>query len=176
MPNQRSDAEPLRERKGEHPYGDAGQVVLLILFLIVWMPDSFFLHESTFLSNYIPTYIRILVLVLTIATALILFKSGPVVISHQQRPTAVVTNGAFRYVRHPLYLAGILGYLGSAISTFSLASLALVLGIFIFYDYIAGYEEGLLEAKFGNKYRTHKDRTGKWVPRISTERLSKPWT
>jgi protein-S-isoprenylcysteine O-methyltransferase Ste14 len=84
-----------------------------------------------------------------------------------------VTNGAFRYVRHPLYLAGILSYLGLAISTFSLASLALVLGIFIFYDYIAGYEERLLEAKFGNKYRTYKHGTGKWVPRISTERLSK---
>jgi len=173
MPDQRSSAQPLRERRGEHPYGDTGQAVLLILFLMVWVGDSFFLHESTFLSDYVPLYIRIFVLVLTIATALTLFKSGHVVISHQQRPTAVVTGGAFRYVRHPLYLGGIITYLGLAISTFSLVSLALVLGIFVFYNYIAGYDERLLEAKFRDNYRTYKHRTGKWVPRISTKHMSK---
>jgi len=69
-----------------------------------------------------------------------------------------------RYVRHPLYLACILFYLAPAISTISLISLVLVAGIFIFYNFMAGYEERLLEALFGEEYSTYKKRTGKWAP------------
>jgi protein-S-isoprenylcysteine O-methyltransferase Ste14 len=170
MSDQGSNAHLIKDRHGEHPYGDAGQVALLGVFLVVWVTDSFFLHESTFLSTYVPAYIGRSILVLAVGSALLLFVSSRVVLLGTglvlQWPTAVVTTGAFRYVRHPMYLAAILGYLGSAISTFSLASLGLVLGIFIFYDYIAGYEEKLLEVKFGEKYKMYEQRTGKWLPRI----------
>jgi protein-S-isoprenylcysteine O-methyltransferase Ste14 len=64
-----------------------------------------------------------------------------------------------------LYLAAILFYLGLAISTASLFSLALLLIIFLFYNYIASYEERLMEIKFGEDYMTYKKTTGKWIPR-----------
>ncbi len=32
----------------DHPWGDAGQIVLLILFFAVWIGDSFFLRYTTF--------------------------------------------------------------------------------------------------------------------------------
>jgi protein-S-isoprenylcysteine O-methyltransferase Ste14 len=156
----------LKEKKGEHPSGDSGQVILLGLFLVVWVADSFFLHESTFLSNFLPIYIRLLFFGLIFAAALFLFKSGHVVVSQEQRPTHVVADGAFRYVRHPLYFASILTYLALWISTLSLASLCVVLGVFIFYNYIASYEERLLETKFGDKYKMYERQTGKWLPRI----------
>jgi len=79
-----------------------------------------------------------------------------------------MATGAFRYVRHPLYLASILFYLGLSISTGSLISLALLAVMCIFYNYIAGYEEKLLEKKFGEGYIRYKKRTGKWVPKIGT--------
>ncbi len=66
----------------------------------------------------------------------------------------------------PVNRASILTYFGLAISTASLASLALLAGIFIFYNYIAGYEERTLEEKFGNDYRTYMEKTGKWIPHI----------
>jgi protein-S-isoprenylcysteine O-methyltransferase Ste14 len=69
-------------------------------------------------------------------------------------------------VRHPLYLASIVTYAGLTVSTLSLFSLAILLGIFIFHDYIASYEEKLLEARLGEEYRAYKKRTGKWLPRI----------
>ena len=40
------------------------------------------------------------------------------------------------------------------------------LGILVFHNYIASYEEKLLDAKFGQEYRKYKMRTGKWVPKI----------
>jgi len=156
----------MKEKKGEHPLGDAGQLILAIVFLVVWVGDSFLLHKSTFLSNYVPVYIRLVMLGLTFITAIYLFTSGHVVVSHEQRPNSVVVTGAFRYVRHPLYLASILIYIGLTVSTVSLFSLLLFVGIFLFHNYIASYEEKLLDARFGEEYRKYKRRTGKWMPRI----------
>jgi protein-S-isoprenylcysteine O-methyltransferase Ste14 len=65
-----------------------------------------------------------------------------------------------------LYSAAILFYLGLAVSTASLFSLALLVVIFLSYNYIATYEERLMEIKFGEDYVSYKKRTGKWVPMI----------
>ena len=156
----------MKEKKGEHPYGDAGQLILLGLYLAVWAGDSFFLHKSTFVSDYVPLSIRLVVLGLAFVTAVCLFISGHVVVAHEERPTSVVSTGAFRYVRHPLYLGAILFYLGLTISTVPLFTLALLAVIFLFYNYIASYEERLLETRFGESYVSYKKGTGKWVPRL----------
>jgi len=42
----------------------------------------------------------------------------------------------------------------------------LLVGIFVFYNYIAGYEEKLLEMRFGDQFRDYRRRTGKWFPRV----------
>jgi len=154
----------MKERKGEHPYGDIGQLLLLVVFAVVWMTDSSFLNATTFLSSYVPDYIRHIVLVVLVIMAVSLFLSSRVVI-RGERPSEVVSDRAFRYVRHPMYLAAILGYFAAAFSSLSLASLTLLVPIFIFYNYIATYEERLLEAKFGEKYKEYERKTGKWVPR-----------
>jgi len=156
----------MKEKDGEHPFSDAGQLISFALFLVVWVADSFFLRISTFLSNYVPLYIRLAILGLTLVAAIYLFRAGHVVVSHEQRPESVVSTGAFRYVRHPLYLASILGYLGLSVATASLLSLGLLVGIFIFHNYIASYEEALLVDRFGDDYKRYKEVTGKWVPRI----------
>ena len=154
----------MEENNGEHPYGDLGQLIFLGLFLIVWAADSFFLHVSTFLAALIPLVLRLLVLVCALGAAFYLGNSGHVVVSHGERPTEVVSTGAFRYVRHPLYLACILFYLGLAVSTASLLSLALWIIACIFYNFLANYEEKLLDLKYGEEYRQYRQKTGKWLP------------
>lgn len=156
----------MKERRGEHPFGDAGQLILLGLFLVVWVGDSFFLHWSTFLSDWVPQPIRMALLGLALLITLNLVRTGRVVISGKERPNYVVDTGAFHYVRHPLYLACLLAYVGTTISSLSLYSFALWIPIFVFYNYIASYEEKLMEARFGEAYRDYKGRTGKWLPRV----------
>lgn len=153
-------------KNGEHPFGDAGQLILLGLFLVIWVGDSFFLRRSTFLSDSVPLYIRLIILGLSLIAALFLVKSGHVVISHKQCPSGLVSSGAFRYVRHPLYLGSVLSYLGMTVATVSLFSLVLFVVICLFYNHIADYEEKLLEERFGEEYRNYKKRTGKWFPKI----------
>jgi len=47
-------------RHGEHPYGDLGQLVILIGFLAIWILDSFVFRFSTFLSPHVPFYLRLI--------------------------------------------------------------------------------------------------------------------
>jgi protein-S-isoprenylcysteine O-methyltransferase Ste14 len=157
----------MKTKEGEHPFGDTGQLIALGAFFVVWIADSFVFRWSTFLSKYVPLHIRLVVLALALVMAISLVKSAHAVVSREERPDHVVTTGAFRYVRHPLYLGSILTYLGLAISTASLLSLLLLAAIFVFHDYIASYEEKLLITKFGSVYEEYRKRTGKWVPRIA---------
>jgi len=48
----------------------------------------------------------------------------------------------------------------------SIGSLLLLVGIFVFHNDIASYEEKCLEARFDEKYGTYKEKAGKWIPRI----------
>jgi len=159
----------MKQKNGEHPFGDSGQLILLVLFLLIWVVDSFLLKISAVLSDDISLYIRLIIFVLILVTAVYHIRSGHAVVNHGQRPSGVVSTGAFRYVRHPLYLGSILFYLGLAVSTASLFSLMLVVVIFLFYNYIASYEEKIMEEQFDEEYRGYKKRTGKWVPMIDGE-------
>lgn len=135
--------------------------------MIVWAADSFALRLSTGMSDSVPLSVRLVFLTLLFLAAMYLAGSGHKVVSRQKRPVILVTSGAFRYVRHPLYLGSILFYLGLTVSTGSLFSLGLLGGIFLFYDYIADYEEKRLSERFGEEYVHYMKHTGKWVPRLS---------
>jgi protein-S-isoprenylcysteine O-methyltransferase Ste14 len=154
----------MKARDGEHPRGDAGQLVLLGLFLVVWTGDSFVWHRTTFLAGIVPLPIRLAALALALVTATLLVRSGHTVVDSGHRRAGVVSSGPFRYVRHPLYLGSILFYVGLASSTGSLVALTLTGIIFAFYDHIARYEEQWLEARYGEAYRSYRNRTGRWWP------------
>ena len=155
----------MKERNGEHPFGDAGQLILAAVFLVVWATDTFVLHWSTFLRQWDPYSVRMIVTVVLAVLAVALFFSSRTVIQ-KERPDHVVDTGPFRRVRHPLYLAALLGYAATAISSLSLISFVLLIPVFVFYNYIASYEEKLLEARFGESYRDYERRTGKWLPGV----------
>lgn len=156
----------MQAKKGEHPLGDAGQLILFGVFLITWILDSFVLRRSTFLASSIPLVMRLMLLATALVVAFYLFKSGHVAVIGEQRPSRIISTGAFGYVRHPLYLGSILVYLGLAVSTASLFCLALLVVIVLFYNTIAAYEEKMMEAKFGQAYTAYRLDTGRWLPRF----------
>lgn len=160
----------MKAKEGEHPRGDAGQLVLFVLFMAVWIVDSFFLRLSAGLSGRVPLAARLVPAALIIALSLYLVRAGHAAVGHGARPPGVIATGAFRLVRHPLYLGSALFLLGLAVSTLSLPSLLVWLAIALFYDFIAGYEERLLEARYGEEYRSYRSVTGKWIPRRAGRR------
>jgi protein-S-isoprenylcysteine O-methyltransferase Ste14 len=155
----------MKEKNGEHPWGDTGQIIALFIFLAVWIADSFLFNLSFNLSNRIPLIIRLSVAILLFTPVYYLVRSGHQAVDRNRMGNFVVTSGAFRTIRHPLYLGSLLTYLALFASTLSLFSLIVWIGIFLFYNYIASYEEKLLEIKYGRQYLDYKGKTGKWIPR-----------
>jgi protein-S-isoprenylcysteine O-methyltransferase Ste14 len=151
---------------GEHPYGDSGQIIALVIFFVIWILDSFVFRFSSFLVNDLPLYIRLIVEAFFFVVAGFLARSGLVVVSKEVRdPPRVINTGVFSYLRHPIYLAAILLYLGFFFTTVSLISLAFLGVIIVFYDYIATFEEKQLEQKSGREYVNYKEKTPEWLPR-----------
>ena len=157
---------------GEHPYGDSGQFIFLVIFLVIWILDSFIFRFSTILANYIPLYIRLILLGLLFVPGVYLAISGlRVVFTEVRDPPQVIKTGVFSYVRHPIYLASLLFYIGVFLTTMSLISLVIGVGIFIFYNYIATFEEDQLEQIFGQDYKDYKKKVPKWLPRLKSSKL-----
>ncbi len=154
----------MKERNGEHPFGDEGQIIAVIVFLAAWVSDSFFIHVPTVFTNILPLYVRLVISGLLLLIAILLYRSSHFIVQHEQRPNYVVTQGAFRYVRHPLYLSSLVFYLALVISTLSLPAFVFWIMVFVFYNDIAGYEEQLLLRKFGDAYQTYIQQTGRWLP------------
>ena len=71
----------MKQKNGEHPFGDSGQLIWLVLFLLIWVVDSFLLKISTVLSDDISLYIRLIIFVLILVTAVYLIRSGHAVFS-----------------------------------------------------------------------------------------------
>ena len=151
---------------GEHKLGDIGQAAIACLFFALWITDSFF-EYSTFLNQYLSTSVRIpLGIVLLIISAYLAVTGLYIVFGKRRAEPAVIREGAFRIIRHPVYLSEILLYLGLLMLSISLAALVIwIIGI-VFLHYISRHEEKLLVAHFGDGYRQYMREVPMWIPRL----------
>jgi protein-S-isoprenylcysteine O-methyltransferase Ste14 len=158
---------PRLGRDGEHPQGDLGQLILLGVFLIMWILDSFVFRFSTVPPRFLPLGARLAAAGTMLFFAVVLAGKGHAVISEENlRQGRLVKDGVFARVRHPLYLAALLFYLALAVATVSLASLAVLAATFVFYNIIAAYEEDFLLRKHGREYGEYSRKVRRWVPRL----------
>lgn len=80
---------------------------------------------------------------------------------------ALIENGLFKWVRHPIYSGILLSTLSYAIISGSLARLLCTILLFTFFYIKSSYEEGLLEKTYP-KYAEYKKRGGRFFPRMSS--------
>lgn len=59
----------MQEKNGEHPLRDVAQIALLVLFMGVWVLDSFLLHHSTELSEAVSLTVRMALAALVLVFA-----------------------------------------------------------------------------------------------------------
>ncbi len=150
---------------GEHTFGDLGQLILLAIFLIIWISDSFFLEYSTLSLDTIPNMVRMIIGFPILIISGILAKYGlGIVFGEVRDKPEILEKGVFKIVRHPIYLGSILLYLGLTILTCSIASAILWIIIVIFYFYISKYEKKLLLKEFGADYKNYMERVPMLIP------------
>ena len=94
-----------------------------------------------------------------------------VTLARGERPGAAastpVTDGPFRYVRNPIYLAGITLLLGVGLlySTWRAVDLALPLLLLVYFHLaVVWVEEPELRRQFGSEYEEYCERVPRWLP------------
>jgi protein-S-isoprenylcysteine O-methyltransferase Ste14 len=156
---------------GEHKFGDAGQLIIAVLFFVVWILDSFFFKYTTFLNDYIPLVVQITLGVICLALALYMARTGMTIVFNEVRETpGVMRKGVFGVVRHPIYYSEILLYLGLLLLRTSLAAAVIWIIAIGFLHFISRYEEKLLVERFGDDYRQYMKDVPMYFPRLRRRR------
>jgi len=154
---------------GEHKIGDAGQLIFAVLFLFIWVADSFFFEFSTFLNEIIPNAIRTTAGLIVLIIAGYLAMAGMKVVFGEVRDKPqVIRKGIFGLIRHPVYMGEVLTYLGFLLLSLSIISAVVWLLIIVFLYNISRYEEKLLVDFFGEEYRQYMNEVPMWIPKLSS--------
>ena len=152
---------------GEHPFGDLGQLIFLITFLLVWIADIFFINitESEYfdLSLWIQIPVGAIILIYGFYLAR---KSMKMVFGTKRDRPEIINNKIYDKVRHPMYLGALLFYLGITVLMLSLPLFITFIATFIFYNFIARHEEKLLLNQFGDDYANYMKKVRRWIPRL----------
>lgn len=83
--------------------------------------------------------------------------------NHEDEPTALITDGPFRYTRNPLYLALIVVYLGLTAILNSPWPLVPLVVLVWYFDRMAKREEEYLEAVFGDEFVEYSENVRRWL-------------
>lgn len=88
---------------------------------------------------------------------------------HTPETIALVSDGPFRFVRHPIYLAGIFMLLGVGLlyPSWRVTDLVLPLGLFAYFHFaVVRFEEPELRRRLGAPYDEYCARVPRWLPRL----------
>jgi protein-S-isoprenylcysteine O-methyltransferase Ste14 len=154
----------------EFPHCDQIQLIMIILFFVVWGVDSlsfFIFRHSTILVWLISLPVLLLPAVLSLGFGLYLMaKSHKAVFGEVTDQPRLIDSGVYSWVRHPMYLGILLFCLGFFFISPSLLSFGVWLAFFILYNKMATYEEKDLIRILGEEYVTYQKRVPKLFPRI----------
>jgi protein-S-isoprenylcysteine O-methyltransferase Ste14 len=146
-------------KKGSNPPGldKRGKIISYIATIIIYIAYLY----SIFLPLKLGTgwfYAGLAIFLLAVAllvTAIINFMTAPM--------NKVVTQGAYRFSRHPIYFSNLLALIGIGIATASWIILLVTIIIFILANIDTVYEERYCKEKYGDAYKEYFKKTPKWI-------------
>lgn len=101
---------------------------------------------------------------MVLASAIRRFGHAGTTVPTNTPTTALVTDGPYRYSRNPIYIALTMVYAGLALmlnAWWAFAALPVVLAIME--RGVIRREEAYLEARFGETYRTYREKVSRWL-------------
>jgi len=125
----------LMKKNGRFPGGDTGHLIAMLLMMVVWSVDSFWLNWTTFASEVISAPVCLTIAIPIWILAGILFKTSQITTTDSRNPDGLIRTGLFKSIRQPVFWAMMLGCLGLVLTSLSLAALSVWLLIIYFNDW-----------------------------------------
>jgi len=154
----------------EHPLCDRIQLIMIILFLVVWGIDSlsfFIFGYSTVLVDVVSFPALLLPSFASLGIGLYLVaKSHKAVFGEAPVQPKLLDSGVYSWVRHRMYLGILMCCLAFFFVSPSLLSIGILVVFFIFYNKMAAYEEKSLTKILGEEYVAYQKRVPKWFPKL----------
>ena len=142
-----------------------GMLVLIVYYIIA---DA----ESSWMSLSLPNWLRWMGVGLGIVSLTLLFwvhdtlrEFWSTTLRIQDRHD-LITEGPYRWVRHPMYSALRLLFFGLSLISAVWPLLVLAVVMVPFFNRVVGKEEAMMIEQFGNEYRNYMGRTGRFLPRF----------
>ncbi|MBW4552241.1 MAG: isoprenylcysteine carboxylmethyltransferase family protein [Aphanocapsa sp. GSE-SYN-MK-11-07L] len=126
-----------------------------------------FIFPATFLPRLLAIPSGVIVLVGAASIAISAFRAmgrAQTAVNPARPTTAIVSDGAFRFSRNPLYLSLTLLYIGMTLLFNALWALLLLVPLIVVVQTgVIEREEDYLEQKFGDEYLRYKASVRRWV-------------
>lgn len=133
-------------------------LLLLVLILLPWRTPSV-------LSIVVGLVLAVAGVILGVVAGLHLGRAltpTPVPISG----AGLRTDGAYRFVRHPIYSAVLLMVAGYVIAIGSVWTVACAVVLLVFLLLKSRWEDGLLHEQYGDEWAAWAEQTGALIPRV----------
>ena len=90
---------------------------------------------------------------------------------HAMPPKELVVKGLYKFVRNPMYIAGLLVLAGEVLLFQSKGILIYLLLMFgVFHFFVLSREEPRLKKRFGESYKQYHKSVRRWIPRLTPYR------
>lgn len=165
--HKRKSHEYRNDLAGEYKWGDKGQFILLIIFIIGMMLDVFLLDISDFLQKPFPWYFNFIMFFPLLFIAIYFMqKAHKIIFEEEREQLMLIDKDVFARVRHPMYFGSIMIYLAFVFLSLSLVAIIIFIIVVIFYYYNCRYEEKILIEKLGDQYRNYMKKVPMLIPKI----------
>ena len=165
--HKRHSHEHRKDLAGEYRWGDTGQIVLAIVFIIGMISDLFLLKLSNSWQDGFSWYYRIVIFIpLFFAAGYFAQRAHKKVFKEERKELMLIQTDVFARIRHPMYFGSILTFLCFVVLSLSVIALVVFIVVVIFYYYLCRYEEQLLIEKLGDKYRDYMKNVPMLFPKL----------
>ena len=151
--------------------GPRGSLISLALLAVAWQLESVVGLPSITASYFARWLVFVLTLIGTVLIVVWSLKSLP----PATRGKKLVTNGAYRYLRHPLY-AAFLSCLNFGLAVLLNNWIYIIWAVLLHgvWHWNIESEEKLMRQEFPSEYEEYCQITGRFIPRIGSWQHNKP--
>ena len=151
-------------------------LLLIIPFFLIWIPRRILLSPEHIYRFDIGVYQYFGLAPIVLGVAIYILCSGSFVFIGKGTPIPftptkeLIVTGLYRFVRNPLYIAGVLVLAGETILFQSVGIFIYCLVMFGVFNVHVLMEETLLAEKFGARYEQYCKSVPRWIPRLNLYR------